>query len=170
MAKSKSPTVRIISAEASLLFEMEPSFFESFPGFSHHPKNPVSKEFERLSTWRGWKTGSARWKKNWNRCMAEQYHSLIGIRVNDLSTWQRMCQKVSLDGDLSSITKCRKALTRVYVNIIDLLECWDDDDKYPQTFGNAKELSKYTHSQNKYFSRSLAKQDKVLRTLLRHII
>ncbi|KAJ5917187.1 hypothetical protein N7466_010741 [Penicillium verhagenii] len=168
MAKSENPAIKLISADASLLFEMEPSFFETFPGFSHHPKNPVSKEFERLSTWRGWRTGSAKWKKNWNRCITEQYHSLIGIRVNDLSTWQQMCRKVNLDGDFPSITKCRKALKRVYVNIVDLLECWEDE-KHPRTFKNGKELSEYSHSQNKLFSRSLAKQDKVLRTLLRHI-
>ncbi|KAJ6006874.1 hypothetical protein N7451_004818 [Penicillium sp. IBT 35674x] len=145
-----------------------PTFFASFPGFDHHPNSPVSKEFTRLAQWRGWKDGSKNWRKNWNHCMGEQYDSLIGSRVNDLATWQQMCRKLDIAGDFPSINKCRKALSHVYVNLVDLLECWEDE-RSPTLFKSAKQLSNYTKSQNKFFGRQIAKQDKALRTLLKRI-
>ncbi|KAJ5641311.1 hypothetical protein N7490_005311 [Penicillium lividum] len=143
-------------------------FFSSFHGFDHQPDNPVSMEFYRLAEWRHWKNGSKKWRKNWNRCIYEHYDLLIGDRVNDLRTWQQMCHKLDLPGDLPSITKCRKALSHVYVNIIDLLECWEED-RSPRRFNSCKELSNYTMESTKFFGRSIAKQDKVLKTLLRKV-
>lgn len=53
----------------------------------------------------------------------------------------------------------------MYVNIIDLLECWEIDET-PLRFRNDWELAKYSKATGKLFPRELAKQDKVLRVLL----
>lgn len=102
-------TIKRASSLAPMsLTVQEASFFASFPGFDHHPDNLVSKEFERLAKWRGWQNGSKNWKKNWNRCMAEQYDLLIGERIHDLATWQQMCRKLNIPGEFPSINKCRQ--------------------------------------------------------------
>lgn len=99
---------RSSSLESMSKIPQESTFFASFPGFDHHPNNPVSKEFKRLAKWTGWKNGSKKWRKNWNRCMAEQYDLLIGDRINDLATWQQMCRKLDIPGEFPSINKCRQ--------------------------------------------------------------
>ncbi|KAJ5660543.1 hypothetical protein N7507_006994 [Penicillium longicatenatum] len=144
------------------------TYFASFSDFDHEPNSPVSEEFKRLAKWRGWKIGSKNWRKNWNRCITEQYDLLIGDRINDLATWQQMCRKLDISGEFPSITKCRKALSHVYVNLVDLLECWEDE-RSPELFENAKQLSIYTKRESKFFGRQIAKQDKALRTLLKRI-
>jgi hypothetical protein len=60
-------------------------------------------------------------------------------------------------------------LSRVFVNIIDLLECWDKEEQ-PRLFSSQKELSKYAKKgKGKTFGREIAKQDKVLRVLLKKL-
>jgi hypothetical protein len=61
---------------------------------------------------------------------------------------------------------CAQALAHIYVNIIDLLECWEIIDETPRCFRNGWELAKYSKATGKLFPRDLAKQDKVLRVLL----
>jgi hypothetical protein len=101
-------------------------YFASFSGFDHEPNNPVSEEFKRLAKWRGWKTGSKNWRKNWNRCITEQYDLLIGDRIDDLATWQQMCRKLDILGEFPSITKCRKVgvLYLCHVRPIKLTICF----------------------------------------------
>ena len=58
---------------------------------------------------------------------------------------------------------------RVHVNLVDLLDCWDADHT-PILFKSKKALATYTETHSKFFGRHIAKQDKVLRVLLRHLI
>ncbi|OQE36841.1 hypothetical protein PENCOP_c011G03371 [Penicillium coprophilum] len=138
-------------------------------GIPHNPDLPVSSAFGLVSLQRGWKPGSKTWKMNWNLCMNSEYDRLIGGRVNSLTTWQELCTKVGIKGSLTSITQCKKALARVHVNIVDLLDCWNSD-AIPLGFKNKEALAAYTRANNKFFSRHIAKQDKVLRVLLRQVV
>lgn len=168
------------------------AFFAKFPKFNYNPTLPVTDEFNRLARARRWTKESKAWKKNWKLCMGAQYDHLIGTRINDLNTWKHMCHKLKIPGEFTSITKCRKvslsqslteaaeqanfiacidlkALAKVYVNIVDLMECWNTEES-PKRFPSRAALAKYTKEENLYFSRDVAKEDKVLRTLLKHIL
>ncbi|KAJ5190054.1 hypothetical protein N7491_007905 [Penicillium cf. griseofulvum] len=134
-----------------------------------NPDLAVSSAFVLVSLQRGWKPGSKTWRKNWNACMNMEYDRLIGCRVNRLATWQDLCAKVGIEGSFTSINQCKKALARVHVNIVDLLDCWNSDDT-PIRFKNKEALAAYTQATDKFFSRQIAKQDKVLRALLRHLV
>jgi len=57
----------------------------------------------------------------------------------------------------------------VYVNIVDLLDARRTGAKV-KTFTNIKKLSEYTKQKGKVFSRVLAKQDKLLKVLLRVLV
>lgn len=55
------------------------------------------------------------------------------------------------------------------MNIVDLLDSRRTGEKV-KTFKNISQLSKYTKQERKVFNRNLAKQDKLLRVLLRRLV
>ncbi|KAJ5081142.1 hypothetical protein N7456_013380 [Penicillium angulare] len=144
-------------------------FFDGFSKFDYDDTETVISEFHRLGRSRGWKKGSKTWRRNWKLCMSEMYDSVIGDHINDLETWRQLCRKLDIQGELNSITKCKKALAKVYVNIVDLLECWATDMP-PKLFKSSSALANYTKEASMFFARDLAKQDKLLRVLLRHLL
>ncbi|KAJ6014309.1 hypothetical protein N7540_008900 [Penicillium herquei] len=144
------------------------NFFTKFPRFDYDPRKPVSQEFKRLGVKMGWRQGSRKWKKNWNICMGEQYDRLIGNRVNSLDTWQQMCQKLMIPGEFTSIRQCRKALSGTFVNLVDLLDCWESD-MCPKRFRSHTALAEYTQTECMFVSRKIVKQDKALAGLLKRI-
>ncbi|CRL24407.1 unnamed protein product [Penicillium camemberti] len=138
-------------------------------GVPHDPDLPISVAFGRVALQRGWKPGSKKWKKNWNTCMNSEYDRIIGCRVSSLATWQELCTKVGIEDSFASINQCKKALSRIHVNIVDLLDSWGTDAT-PVRFKNTKALATYTKSNQKFFGRHIAKQDKALRVLLRKLL
>ncbi|KAJ5238244.1 hypothetical protein N7489_008335 [Penicillium chrysogenum] len=138
-------------------------------GSPYDPELPLSFAFGLIGLQRGWKPGSKTWKKNWNACMNCEYDRLIGCRVTSLTTWQQLCAKLGIKDSFKSINQCKKALARVHVNIVDLLDSWNSDT-IPMRFQNKEALATYTKSTQKFFGRHIAKQDKVLRVLLRKLL
>ncbi|KAJ5531841.1 hypothetical protein N7527_005234 [Penicillium freii] len=138
-------------------------------GAVYNPELPISVAFGLISLQRGWKPGSKTWKRNWYACMDDEYDRLIGYRVANLATWQELCAKVGINDSFTSINQCKKALVRVHVNLVDLLDCWDADHT-PTIFKSKKALATYTETHSKFFGRHIAKQDKVLRLLLRKLL
>ncbi|KAK4461855.1 hypothetical protein QBC42DRAFT_269091 [Cladorrhinum samala] len=61
----------------------------------------------------------------------------------DLEDWQRLCDDIGLEGDFESITKCRKAIKSVYVNIYDLLDAVKKGE-HPQHFPDLETLIYYS--------------------------
>ncbi|KGO76043.1 hypothetical protein PITC_012000 [Penicillium italicum] len=138
-------------------------------GAPYNPDLPITFAFSLVALQRGWKPGSKKWKKNWNSCMNGEYDRLIGCRVSSLATWQELCTKVGIEDCFTSINQCKKALARVHVNIVDLLDSWNSDTT-PTRFQNKEALAAYTKANKKFFARQIAKQDKVLRVLLRKLL
>ncbi|KAJ5900094.1 hypothetical protein N7495_004838 [Penicillium taxi] len=133
-------------------------FFDEFPGFVYDPLAPISEEFARLGRFRKWKEGSKTWKRQWkramvvvmNKYMVDQTGQCTG-KAPTLGEWQAMCKLVGLENIPLSITQCRKALTRIHVNIVDALDCLVTS-KLPPRFGSRSELAEYTqdtHRQTK---------------------
>ncbi|OGE47450.1 hypothetical protein PENARI_c044G00615 [Penicillium arizonense] len=149
-------------------FGLHPNQFLQDFNVPYHPELPISYLFSLLSKERNWKTNSRTWRKNWNKCMACEYDRLIGYCNTNLETWQELCRQVGIEGSFMSITKCKKALAGIHVNIIDVLDCWNTDD-VPRRFASVRQLAEYTKKTNKTFNRHVAKQDKILRILLRRI-
>lgn len=56
----------------------------------------------------------------------------------------------------------------MYVNLVDVLDSWNSD-RHPKLFANVHQLSKYTKREKKVFHRDIAKQDKILRVLLKKL-
>ncbi|PKX99330.1 uncharacterized protein P174DRAFT_417013 [Aspergillus novofumigatus IBT 16806] len=99
------------------------AFFTDFPDFKPNPDSSVSDEFKRLANYRKWKTGLKTWRKMWNRCMALEYDRLLGKNLSGLQNWQQLCEEMDLKGPFTSTKQCKQALSKVYVNIVDLVDC-----------------------------------------------
>ncbi|GAB1310466.1 hypothetical protein MFIFM68171_00676 [Madurella fahalii] len=80
-------------------------------------------------------------KKKKIPAIVHQFDAYFGSGT--LEDWQRLCRDIGLDGDFSSIKKCRKALRRVYINIHDLVAAAEQGTQ-PQRFPNHKALVKCT--------------------------
>lgn len=61
-----------------------------------------------------------------------------------------------------------QALSKVYVNLVDLLDSRVKGTTVKK-FPNVKALREYTFKTKKFFNRNVAKQDKLLTVLLRHL-
>ncbi|PYH78828.1 hypothetical protein BO82DRAFT_341789 [Aspergillus uvarum CBS 121591] len=144
-------------------------FWLDFPNFKPNPHAPITEEFTRLATQQGWKRGSKTWRKRWNAFVNIEYDRIIGSRLASLDEWRELCELFDLPEPFPSITQCKKALSRVHVNLVDLIECRLLGTK-PRTFKNVSQLADYTRDTGKFFNRTLAKQDKLLRIFLRKMV
>ncbi|ESZ94628.1 hypothetical protein SBOR_4975 [Sclerotinia borealis F-4128] len=85
-----------------------------------------------------------------------------------LANWQRLCVDVGMEEIPSSITKCRKALGKVWVNIYDFLDA-KAEGKPVKRYKSEQKLAMYTMKSGKIYPKKQAKQGGPARVLLAHI-
>ncbi|ETS87003.1 hypothetical protein PFICI_00831 [Pestalotiopsis fici W106-1] len=90
------------------------------------------------------------------------------FKKGDLQDWLRFMGDLGLRQDYSSITKCRKALKNVWVNIHDFLHAVKNNQK-PRRFASQHELARYTLDSRKTYPKKNIPQGSPLRRLLAHI-
>ncbi|KAK3383231.1 hypothetical protein B0T24DRAFT_661779 [Lasiosphaeria ovina] len=114
-------------------------------------------------------------KKNSRTNTEKQRRNEVVKRFDDyfgagkLEDWQRLCIKIGLDADgcdLASITKCRKALKSVYINIYDLVEAIENGTVVPR-FASLGQLVQYTLETGSIYPKARAKKHGPVRALLR---
>ncbi|TGO61833.1 hypothetical protein BCON_0024g00340 [Botryotinia convoluta] len=86
----------------------------------------------------------------------------------ELANWQRLCVDVGLEEIPTSITKCRKALGKVWVNIFDFLDA-KAEGKPVKRYQSERKLAKYTLESGRIYPKSKAKEGGPARALLAHI-
>ncbi|KAL1863185.1 hypothetical protein Plec18170_000015 [Paecilomyces lecythidis] len=144
------------------------SFFEDFSDFVRNPSAPVSVEFSRLAAQRKWKVGSKRYRQMWSKCMFSEFENVYGTEFSRLQCWQNLCAELQIDV-FDSIRKCKMALSKVYVNLVDLLDS-RADGTVVKKFKTLKELRAYTGKTGRYFPRNKAKEEGFIKVLLKHIV
>ncbi|KAF7931634.1 uncharacterized protein EAE98_004370 [Botrytis deweyae] len=87
--------------------------------------------------------------------------------VSDLRNWQQLCADVRIPQawNLGSINACRKALSKVHVNICQLLESFQTGVPV-RLFSTRDELLAYTIKKHKFYPLSEAKKGGPVRGLL----
>ncbi|KAF7872624.1 hypothetical protein EAF04_003542 [Stromatinia cepivora] len=85
-----------------------------------------------------------------------------------LANWQRLCVDVGMEEIPTSITQCRKALGKVWVNIFDFLDA-KAEGKPVKRYSSEHKLATYTLKSRKIFPKNRAKQGGPARVLLAHI-
>ncbi|KAF7944752.1 uncharacterized protein EAE97_005385 [Botrytis byssoidea] len=86
----------------------------------------------------------------------------------ELANWQRLCVDVGLEEIPTSITKCRKALGKVWVNIFDFLDA-KAEGKPVKRYSSERKLATYTLNTGKIYPKIKAKEGGPARALLAHI-
>ncbi|EFR04891.1 hypothetical protein MGYG_07893 [Nannizzia gypsea CBS 118893] len=163
---------------------MEPNFYSRYPGFQPNPSAPAVDEFARLARHMRWKHGSKAYKRGWASFGVSEFSKHYGTEASKLQNWQSLCREVGLS-EPKTITQCKKvyrvfsqllrlmlkiskALAKVHVNIIDLIDARRTGA--PVTiFRRVQELRQYTQKTQKIFPKEVAKQDGFLKALLRGI-
>ncbi|KAJ5215245.1 uncharacterized protein N7498_001652, partial [Penicillium cinerascens] len=99
---------------------------------------------------------------------ASEFNIHYGSNATKLENWQVLCFELGICHSIESISKCRKALGSVHVNLVNLVDSRRTGQKVEQ-FPSVAALRKYTREMNKIFPRSAAKEDGFLKALLRVI-
>ncbi|KAK4193331.1 hypothetical protein QBC35DRAFT_102937 [Podospora australis] len=105
-----------------------------------------------------------------DRDVAAEFDTYFGS-ASKLENWQRLCADIGLEGDFGSLTKCRRALRKVFVNIHDLLDAISaNPPQKPYIFPSHRKLVIYTLWTRRIFPKAEAKDHGgPVRDLLRHI-
>ncbi|KAL1800495.1 hypothetical protein ACET3X_000837 [Alternaria dauci] len=141
---------------------------DEFHGFVPNPEDDLVAKLSKLSIHQGWS------KKEEKRRRAEVVEFEVlrhyGPDKSSLAKWQELCRDVQIEPIPPSITQCRKALSRVHVNIFNILDHRNDPERYPViVFKNYKTFRTYT-LKNRIFPLDQAKEEGFVRALLRPIL
>ncbi|KAK4979593.1 hypothetical protein LTR66_010429 [Elasticomyces elasticus] len=146
------------------------SLFDQHPTFTPHPTAPLSQEFARLAQHMGWRKGSHEWRANKRRAYLQEFARHWGEDASRLDVWRRLCADVGVvegEAGLGSVTKCKKALKTVHVNLVELVDAIRVGRRV-RRFRNVAELKAYTNAgKNRVFPRDVAKEDGFVNVLLR---
>ncbi|KAF2796379.1 hypothetical protein K505DRAFT_300303 [Melanomma pulvis-pyrius CBS 109.77] len=144
------------------------SYWARFAGFVPDPTANLISEFERLSIHQGWsrKTKASR-RRFAEACEAEFDHHFV-VGASKLQTWQALCVEVGVGPVPASITQCKKALNRVLVNLVNLIDHRRNPAVKLLIFQSFREFQNYTMA-GRIFPKRLAKADGFLKIFLQEI-
>ncbi|KAI4229585.1 MAG: hypothetical protein L6R36_000743 [Xanthoria steineri] len=147
-------------------------FFDRYPHFQQDPSAPINEEFKRLASIEGWNKKSIEWRIHRRECLEAEFEvHLGGIDLSrDLAVWHGLCQELGVSvAQLTSIKKCKTALRRVHVNLMDLIDA-RRAQQMPRLFPSEAKLAKYTRDHARYFPLAKAKEDSLKKILLKNIV
>ncbi|KAJ5154412.1 uncharacterized protein N7500_009851 [Penicillium coprophilum] len=131
-------------------------------------KTSAIDEFHLLAREMNWKRGSRKYRSGLSKFLESEFAIHFGTDATKLENWQALCLELKIQDPIQSITKCRKALAKVHVNLVDLIDS-RRTGKQVKHFASQKALRKYTIETGKIFPKSAAKKDGFLKALLREI-
>ncbi|KAF8848916.1 hypothetical protein BDZ45DRAFT_680899 [Acephala macrosclerotiorum] len=101
------------------------------------------------------------------RDVVKEWAEYIGDETK-LDNWARFCRDLELEGEFTSIKKCKKALASVWINIWDFLDERKGKGR-ARRFNSEGALAEYTITTGKIYPKKEAKEGGPLRALLAHI-
>ncbi|KAF2852962.1 hypothetical protein T440DRAFT_420074, partial [Plenodomus tracheiphilus IPT5] len=139
-------------------------FWYQFDGFKPSPTAKFREEFARLAQLQKWNKGQQQ-KFRLQALRAEiAFHN--GTCVQKLAKWQKLCEEMGVEKDLPSITQCKAALKKVFVNLWNVIDHRRNPDIPLKHFKSRAQLSKGIRSGN-FFPRDIAKHDGFINVLLK---
>ncbi|KAF1947868.1 hypothetical protein EJ02DRAFT_417355 [Clathrospora elynae] len=143
------------------------NYFAKFNSFVANPEAGFIAEFKRLAIHENWSEK----QKKVRRADAVEYEIArhYGTDKTKLEKWQELCGEVKIEPVPLSITKCKKALASVYVNIFNILDHRRNPERYPiKVFETYEKFRKYTVA-GRVYPLVRAKQDTFIKSLLRPV-
>ncbi|RPB01297.1 hypothetical protein L873DRAFT_1565108, partial [Choiromyces venosus 120613-1] len=140
-------------------------FFARYPTFTPTPTNiipptrwSIHHDFARLCEHKQWRQRSRAQGRAWasfRQALINEFNYMFGIDDNNLENWQRLCRVVGVPEERipETITQCKKALSTIHVNLIDLIETRYPGRNTPRRFPTLTALGNYTRQTGKFFPR-----------------
>ncbi|KAK7183031.1 hypothetical protein DPSP01_006019 [Paraphaeosphaeria sporulosa] len=162
---ASTPGVATPASEASVAG----GYFAQFEGFTPQVDAGFLNQFNKLAIHKNWsKREKARRR---DEAIEAEFTHYFGTDYHDVAKWQELCGLVGLQAEgLSSITKCKKALSarKVMVNLVNLVDHLKNGTPLKK-FKNFWEFQQYTLKPGRCMNRSLAKKNAFVNVLLRHV-
>jgi hypothetical protein len=79
-----------------------------FAGFVPDDSASLKDEFARLARFRNWKLAGKKYREEWAKFAVSEFKKHYDAEAPKLESWQSLCREIGIEGDLASITKCRK--------------------------------------------------------------
>ncbi|KAF3063761.1 hypothetical protein GL218_02484 [Daldinia childiae] len=147
-------------------------FFAQYPRFHYDKTVPVWDEFRLLCKHQKWDKKSYEMRqarRKFKDAMISEFGRIYGNDNTSLSSWQKLCRVLRIRPVPDDIDACRKKVSSVHVNLVDLVDC-QRTGKRIRIFPSLEALQQYTKSREKFFPRDEAKAQGPLRYLLREIL
>ncbi|KAI9773210.1 MAG: hypothetical protein M1839_002218 [Geoglossum umbratile] len=147
-------------------------FFSAYPDFDYDHSASFTQEFYRMCDFFEWDReddGRKDAREEFRTAMVQEFNSLYGKDVDDISAWQELCQVVHIFPVPDDIETCRERVKETYVNLVDLVER-ARSGKGVKVFPDLEELYEYTIDTGKFFPKESAYAGGVLKYLLREIL
>ena len=147
-------------------------YFAEFPEFDYRPQRDWRQigPFNALAYQRGWnqerrKAEYDNLKASWTNAIEAEFAD------SSLERYQNLCIELKLDTIPNSVKECKRVLSRVNVNIVDLMQYRKDrrdglDPEPVLLFDSAQELQEYTMESKKWYPADTARAE-MLRVLLK---
>ncbi|KZM27873.1 uncharacterized protein EKO05_0004897 [Ascochyta rabiei] len=135
------------------------------------PSDDFNSLFKRLAIQEGMSKTQRR--KRRNQAIAAEMDAAYGTDVTKLEKWQELCRDVKIEPVPQSITQCKKALSKVWINLVNLIDHRRNRNVQLIIFPGYKQFCKYTIGDGKaydhIFPKELAKKEGFIRALLRKL-
>ncbi|KAF2633688.1 hypothetical protein BU25DRAFT_416862 [Macroventuria anomochaeta] len=140
-------------------------------GITSGPNDDFNFMFNRLAIKEGW--SKTQRKKRRHEAIAGEIEAIYGADTTKLEKWQELCRDVRIEPVPQSITKCKKALGSVYVNLVNLINHRRNRSVPVILFPNYQAFRTWTLGGKKFgdriFPKKLAKEEGFVKALLKDL-
>ncbi|KAF8599061.1 hypothetical protein BDV93DRAFT_560715 [Ceratobasidium sp. AG-I] len=148
------------------------AFFVQYTGFQYNPAQPSVNQFNRLRRTQGWSKKDGEFThayRRFHRALVLQFNATYGTDQNNLASWQNLCRALKIEEIPSELSKCRKVVKKLFINLIDLIDM-PNTGRPVRHFKTEVQLSKYCKRTEKIILKEDAHAGGLLKYLLRQII
>ncbi|KAF8244306.1 hypothetical protein K440DRAFT_663562 [Wilcoxina mikolae CBS 423.85] len=146
------------------------SFFASYPSFPYDPLRPAAAEFQRLRKHQKW-AGNSKEANDARQRFHVAFEAEFNSTFGEVTDWRRLCDVLGVVPVPDSLTKAKKALAPINVNIFDLLQheraVQRGEKVQLMKFPDVRALAKYSKKHKKIYPKARAKQQGAVRFMLR---
>ncbi|KAF2658511.1 hypothetical protein K491DRAFT_756030 [Lophiostoma macrostomum CBS 122681] len=144
------------------------AFTARYPGFQPDDTETLAQTFKRLSVYNNWPKKGKKQSQRRTHFYAAEFAAHYGTDGTKLEGWQKLCIDVGIEDPPQSITKCKKALKKRLVNLVNLMEHCRDPTIEVKHFKSFATFQNYTLN-GMIFPKAAAKQSRFLAELLQSI-
>jgi hypothetical protein len=146
------------------------SYFARFPQFRYKDSTKDWRQIQRFNALAKRLKWSKEERNTEFQILKEAWTGAVESEFEGVSIlhYRALCQDLDIDPVPETVTECKHELSKVFVNIVDLMEYRRKGRRRrkPKQFADLEELREYSHDTKKYYPKENAKAE-MLRVLLK---